>query len=199
MVAYATEGLIEKLLPLTTDQRAAIDRIVDHVYIHNQPIAHLLTGDDKICTESNYYRNGTMDPNTGKWKRKPGWGKDPAFVEALQEAARLALTARTREELTAWAEAKRRARLATPSIVGSAIDIVTGTTVARAQLTGEILYDPETGEPAIVPRSMDKDRVAAAKILLDYARLDVMAAAGEAEQSEELEWWRATDDDNDAA
>lgn len=197
MIAYATEGMIEKLLPLTPPQRAAIDRIVDHVYIRNQPIAHLFQGDDKICTEANYYRNGIMHPDTGQWKRKPGWGKDPAFVEALREAARLALTARTREELTAWAEAKRRARLATPSIVESAIDIVTGTTVARAQLTGEILYDPDTGEPAIVPRSMDKDRVAAAKILLDYARLDAVAGAGEAEESEELDWWRATDDDAD--
>lgn len=196
MVGYATEGLIDKLLPLTTDQRAAIDRIVDHVYIRNQPIAHLLTGDDKICTSAKYYRNGDMDPGTGKWKRKPGWGKDPAFVEALQEAARLALTARSREELHAWAEAKRRARLATPSIVESAIEIVTKTTIARAQLTGDILYDPETGSPHIVPQSMDKDRVAAAKILLDYAKIDMTtAAAGEQERDEEAEWWEAAEDE----
>jgi hypothetical protein len=199
MVAYATEGLIEKLIPLTTDQRAAIDRIVDHVYIRNQPIAHLLTGDDKICTESNYYRNGTMDPATGKWKRKPGWGKDPAFVEALQEAARLALTARTREELTAWAEAKRRARLATPDVVQGMIAIATGYELQR-DARGRPVIDHATGQLAVARRmAEDKDAIAAGKALLDYARLDTVAAAGEAEQSEELEWWRATDDDNDAA
>ena len=195
MVGYATESLVEKLAALTTDQRAAIDRIVEHVYIHNLPLAHLLAGDDKICTESNYYRNGTMNPDTGKWKRKPGWGKDPLFQAALSEAARLALQARTREELQAWAEAKRVARLGAPDVVGELMAIATGYELQRDS-RGRTVPDHATGRPAVAGRrSEDKDRINAGKALLDYAKIDV-SAAGDGERSdEEADWWGAADDD----
>jgi hypothetical protein len=194
MVGYATELLVEKLASLTTDQRAAIDRIVEHVYICNQPLAHLLTGDDKICTSANYYRNGTMDPDTGKWKRRPGWGKDPLFQEALAEAARLALHARTREELHAWAEAKRRARLATPEVVEEIIAIATGYELQR-DARGRSVLDHATGKPAVAKRTVeDKDKIAAGKALLDYAKIDAMPEASETD-SEEADWWEAASDD----
>lgn len=195
MVAYATEELAVKLLALTTQQRSAIARIVEHVYINNQPMAHLLTGDDKIVSESNYYRNGTMDPDTGKWKKKPGWGKDPLFQDALTEAARLALQARTREEVAAWSEAKRRARLATPAIVDSAIEIANDLVVMR-DANGEVVEGPHGG-PLMVRRAQDKDRVAAIKTLLDYAKIDLGAVDGtEAERDEEADWWAAAEDDD---
>lgn len=189
MVGYATEGLIALLMGLTTQQRAAIDRIVEHVYILNQPLAHLFQGDDKICSDANYYRNGEMNPETGAWKRKPGWGKDPAFQSALTEAVRLALQARTREEVHAWAEAKRRARLATPFVVDGMIEIATNS---------HIYIDEETGE--VERLTQDKDRIAAGKALLDYARLDVAATQGgeDAEASEERDWWEAAEDDEES-
>jgi len=196
MVAYATHELVELLAALTTQQRAAIDRIVDHVYIRNLPLSHLLTGDDKIASERRYYDKGVMDPTTGQWKRRPGWHHDPLFQDALKEAVRLALTARTREELTAWAEAKRRARLATPDVVQGMIAIATGYELQR-DARGRPVIDHATGQLAVARRmAEDKDAIAAGKALLDYARLDVTSEAGESEAAEELDWWRATDDDN---
>lgn len=165
MVGYATYELAERLASLTTQQRAAIDRIVDHVYIRNEPLADLLRGDDKICSERRYYDKGIMDPETGHWRKRPGWHHDPAFQAALNEARRLALVARTREELSAWQEAKRTARLATPLVVAG---LVTITEEAEA-----------------------KDRVAASKILLDYAKPDETIL--ESETNDEADWWEAAD------
>lgn len=91
MVGYATYELTEKLLALSVQQRAAIDRIVQHVYIDNRPLAELFRGDDKICAETNYYRRGAIDPETGGWKTKPGWAHDKEFVDALDAAPGLRL------------------------------------------------------------------------------------------------------------
>jgi hypothetical protein len=119
------------------------------------------------------------------------------FQDALKESARLALTARTREEVTAWAEAKRRARLATPDVVQGMIAIATGYELQR-DARGRPVIDHATGQLAVARRmAEDRDAIAAGKALLDYARLDVMAGAGEDEPAE-VDWWRATDDDNTA-
>lgn len=197
MLAYATAELVERLMTLTPPQRAAIDRIVDHVYIRNQPLAHLLRGDDKIVSERRYYDKGEINPVTGDWKRRPGWHHDPRFQEALTEAVRLALQARTREEVHAWAEAKRRARMATPDVIQEVIAIATGYELQRDG-RGRSVIDQATGQPAIARRgSEDKDRVAASKILLDYARLDVSVAGDGERADEEHDWWRASDDGNE--
>lgn len=167
MLGYATYELAELLGKLNSQQRAAVGRIVEHVYIANRPLSELLRGDDKICTESNYYRRGKIDPDTGQLATKPGWVHDPAFVEALSAARRLAIAARTREETTALAEAKRRARLATPGVVDGLQRIV------------------ERGEK-------DSDKVSASKVILDYAG----QPEGEGVASEASDWWEAAEDDD---
>lgn len=167
VVGYATYELAEKLATLTPQQRAAIDRIVQHVYIENRPLADLLRGDDKVASEQRYYQRGAMDEQTGRWLKRPGWHHDPEFQAALKEAVRLALMARTREELAAWQDAKRRARLATPGVVDGLISIAS---VAEA-----------------------KDRVSASKILLDYAKPDDLIV--ETETSAEVDWWEAAEHD----
>lgn len=167
MVGYVTYELAERLAGLTTQQRAAIDRIVDHVYVRNLPLAELLRGDDKICSERRYYDKGEMHEATGQWRKRPGWHHDPDFQAALREAVRLALMARTREELAAWQDAKRRARLATPGVVDGLISIAA---IAEA-----------------------KDRVAASKIILDYAKPEETAV--EAETDAEQDWWETAEDE----
>lgn len=168
VVGYATYELAEKLATLTPQQRAAIDRIVQHVYIENRPLADLLRGDDKIASEQRYYQRGAMDEQTGRWLKRPGWHHDPDFQAALKEARRLALVARTREELAAWQEAKRAARLATPTVVTGLISIAA---IAEA-----------------------KDRVAASKIILDYAKPDE-SMTQDSETDAEQDWWEAAERD----
>lgn len=108
MVGYATYELAELLGKLTTRQRAAIDRIVRHVFLENRPWAYLFRGDDKICPEAAYYRKGKVDSDTGKI-RGAGWGHDPDFIAALDAAKRLALATQERERLGLLNRAKRRA------------------------------------------------------------------------------------------
>lgn len=184
MVGYATYELAEKLAALTTQQRAAIDRIVDHVYVRNLPLAELLRGDDKICSERRYYDKGEMRETDGSWVRRPGWHHDPQFQAALTEARRLALMARTREELAHWQQAKRTARLATPLVVAGLTSIANATRLVN-----------EVGQLVEVDRATeDKDRIAAAKILLDYAKPDDSMKV-ESETDAEADWWETADDE----
>lgn len=166
VAGYATYELVEKLILLSAQQRAAIDRIVQHCYVDNRPMAELLRGPDKICSEVVYYRRGAIDPETGGWKTKPGWAHDKEFVDALDTAARLALTVRTREEFAALATAKRRARLAAPNVVDSLVGVATN------------------GE--------DKLRAAAGKVILDYAGIGE-AEQADAVTSDETDWWKAAE------
>lgn len=181
MVGYATYELAERLAALTTQQRAAIDRIVDHVYVRNLALAELLRGDNPICSERRYYDKGKMDEQTGHWLKRPGWHHDPEFQAALKEAVRLALMARTREELAAWQQAKRTARMATPIVVAGLTSIASATRLE--EVDGQLVEVPRATE--------DKDRIAAAKILLDYAKPDetIMETETDAEQ----DWWEAAE------
>lgn len=184
MMGYCTYELAEKLAELTTQQRAAIDRIVEHVYLRNLPLADLLRGDNPVCSERRYYDKGQFDEETGHWRKRPGWHHDPQFQAALKEARRLALTAQTREELAALQQAKRSARLATPIIVRSLVDIANAT---------ELQPGPDGALVAVGRTTEDKDRINAAKILLDYAKPD--EALVESESSAEDDWWEAASDD----
>lgn len=168
IAGYATYELVEKLVLLSPQQRAAIDRIVQQVYVENQPWASLFRGADKICNEANYYRRGALDPATGGWLRKPGWAHDKPFQDALAEAARLALTVRSKEELAALQTARRRARLAADSVITSLVGVAT-------------LGD-------------DKLRAAAGKVVLDYANAGAEAEAADV-TSDEQDWWKAADDE----
>ena len=179
IAGYATYELVEKLLLLSPQQRAAIDRIVQHVYVDNQPIAALFRGDEKICSEANYYRRGIIDPETGGWRTRPGWAHDPQFVDALETAARLALQVRSREEYAALATARRRARLASGAVVGEMVSIATG-----KQMIGSVVVDRH---------SDDKDRIQASKLLLDYAGKPE-SEPSDTVTSDEADWWKSADE-----
>lgn len=185
IAGYATYELAEKLGRLSPQQRAAIDRIVQHCYIENRPLAELLRGDEKIVTEANYYRRGSIDPDTGGWRTRPGWAHDKEFVDALETAARLALQVRSREELAALQTAKRRARLAAGKVIEGLLDIATRTT-PQPLPDGRIVMLNRMTE--------DKDSIAASKVVLDYAGKPE-GEAGDSVVSDEADWWKAASDE----
>lgn len=165
MVAYATYELADLLGQLTTRQRAAIDRIVQHVYIANRPWAELFRGDSRICPEANYYRKGTIDPETGQ-PRGYGWGHDPDFQAALQQAVRLALAAEQRERLGHLQRAKRRAEAEAVNAVKQWVEIMEGSRndFARLDAAGRVidLAFKGSGEQADTGASAEADWWAAA-------------------------------------
>lgn len=185
IAGYATYELVEKLVLLSPQQRAAIDRIVQAVYVDNQPWSSLFRGADKICNEANYYRRGALDEQAGGWLRKPGWAHDKQFQDALAEAARLALTVRSKEELVALQTARRRARLASGAIIEQLVSIAT-------QIVPQPL--PDGRVMSINRMTEDKDSIAASKVLLDYAGLGAEAEAADV-TSDEQDWWKAADDE----
>lgn len=185
IAGYATYELVEKLVRLSTQQRAAVDRIVQHCYVDNRPLAELLRGDAKICSEVIYYRRGVIDEETGGWKVRPGWHHDKEFVDALDTAARLALAVRTKEEYAALATARRKARLAAGGIIGQLIDIATQT--QRQPL-------PDGRVKTLNRMTDDKDSIAASKVLLDYAGAPDSEQADSA-TTDEAEWWKAAEDE----
>ncbi len=171
VAGYATYELAQRLAALSPQQRAAIDLITQHVYINNQPWATLFRGEGRICSETNYYRRGRLDEETGRWLTKPGWGHDKEFQDALAEAVRLALQVQTREELAALQSAKRKARLAAPGVIDSLVQVAT------------------MGE--------DKLRAAAGKIVLDYGTAPdaaTDAATDQSGSSAEDDWWKAAEE-----
>lgn len=182
VAGYATYELVERLAQLTPQQRAAIDRIVQHVYIENCPLAQLFRGDDRICAEPKYYQRGVIDEETGRWVRRPGWHHDKVFQDALAEAVRLALLVRTREELRAMQSAARAARLAMPRVITGALEM------ANAELINK------DGKPE--PRGTeDKDRLAAMKFVYEVAGATSETGADAVTESAEADWWRAAEGD----
>lgn len=151
MARYATYELSELLLTLTTGQREAVGRIVEHVYINNRPLGHLLDGDDKICSERTYYKRGILDTETGEF-RNPGWSHQPAFTQALEMAARLALQTQESEDLHRLRKAKRRAIEKAESAVNQWVDVMEHSELdfARIQAAGEVVklafHNPDSDE-----------------------------------------------------
>lgn len=168
MLGYATYELAQRMTELSAQQRAAIGRIVQHCYLDCQPLAALLRGTDKICSETTYYRNGKMDAESGRWLVAPGWTHQPAFTAALEEAARLALQAQTRAELHAAQSAIRRARLAAEDVIYNMVGIV------------------RTGQ--------NRDSIAAGRLVLDVALRGLDAEPSDA-TGEAADWWKAANDD----
>lgn len=159
MVAYATYELSQKLLSLTAKQRDAVDVIVARHYIGGEPMAALFRGDDKICSERIYY-------NT-----KNGWAHNDAFLDALSEAARLALQ---RGET----DRQRKLQAATDLAIDSAEDAVG----AWVDVMLRALEDPRA-------------RNDAAQRLLDLAYKSQAADETEAPGSEAADWWEAVGDE----
>ena len=166
IAGYATYELAQKLASLSPQQRGAIDLITQHVYIENKPWAALFRGEGRICSETNYYRRGRLDEETGRWIAKPGWGHDKDFQDALAEAVRLALQVQTREELTALQSARRKARLSAPGVVDSLV--------------------------AVATRGDDKLRATAGKIVLDYGTVADVATDQPGAGAED-DWWKAAE------
>lgn len=180
VAGYATSELATKLAALSPQQRSAIDRIVEHVYVSNRPWADLFRGPGRICSEANYYRRGRMDEETGRWVIRPGWGHDRAFQDALAEAVRLALLVRSREELYAMQSAARAARLAMPKVITGALEM------AHDQIEKD-------GKPS--PRGTeDKDRLAAMKFVYEVAGAESAGEIGTDAESAASDWWRAADE-----
>lgn len=122
MAGYATWELAEKLAKLRPQQREAIDRIVQHIYIENGAWADLFRGDDAICTEANYYKRGKVD-GEGRHS-KMGWAHDPLFQDALGHASKLALSAQERERLGWLRRAKSHAESEADNAVGTWVRIM---------------------------------------------------------------------------
>ena len=170
MAGYMTYELAEQLRGLTPQQRAGIARIVEHVYILNRPMAELMTGDNAVVSENVYYRRGVLNEETGQWSRV-GWSHQKAFTEALAHAARLALSAREKEELHAVREAVRRARLAAAPIMGGLVGLAQSS-------------------------EQDKDRIAASKMVLDIAiKHTEFDSTGAGTDNEAADWWAAGEED----
>lgn len=163
MLAYATHELAELLAALTPAQRAAIDRIVEHVYINNRPWAILFVNQPeippcaefplgrpaipRICAETNYYRRGRYDPETDTTKGA-GWAHDPAFKEALDRAKELALATREEERSRKLQAAKRRAEDNAELAVNQWVSIMQSSRVdfARIEAAGKVLELAFRGE-----------------------------------------------------
>ncbi len=124
MVGYASYELAELLARLTTRQRDAIGRIVQHVYIANRPWAELFRGEDRICPEAAYYRRGVVDERSGA-RKGCGWGHDPKFKAALDHAVKLALAAQQRQRLGRLQRAKEYAEQAAGPMVQVWVNVAT--------------------------------------------------------------------------
>lgn len=167
MLGYATYELSQQLLDLTPQQRDAIARIVQHVYLDNQPLAQLLQGDDKICSESVYYRKGKLNKETGSWSRR-GWHHQPEFTKALAEAARLAIAAQSKEEIHAMRGAVRKARMDAETVVDRML------TITRL--------------------GQHKDSINAAKVVWNIAQHGADDDQND-DSAEAADWWAAAEDD----
>lgn len=149
MVGFATYELAQLLAKLTAPQRAAIDRIVEHVYIRGGAWGDLfrdLPAIDisaehplgrpaipRICADTSYYRRGTVDPETGR-RGRPGWGHDEDFQAALKMAAELALAAQSRERQAQLQRAKRLAESNAADAVQAYIDVMSDGRVEFARI-----------------------------------------------------------------
>lgn len=169
MADYAAQELAEMLARLTTRQRAAIDRIVEHVFINNQPWAGLFRGDDKICREAFYYSRGTVDEETGE-RSGFGWGHNPDFQEALQHAKRLALETQGRERLRWLQQAKLRAEQ-------------------------EALHAVEVWVHVMNYGKDDFARINAAAKVIELAFRGMEDRGNSRDVSLEQDWWSAAEDD----
>lgn len=191
MLGYATFELAELLAKLTARQRAAIDRIVEHVYIHNRPWAALFreqpatppsrdtrTGATlpgrpaipPICPESSYYRKGKVTAE-GNVKGE-GWGHNKEFQEALKKAVELALATKERERAERLRRAKEYAEENARAAVETWVEVMENDRVGFA-------------------------RIEAAKALLELAFRGEGVENQSSGRALEHDWWAAADGGND--
>lgn len=184
-----TDELVAKLARLTQRQVDGIARIIAAGY-HTEAIVcprALTEGDDRICDGSMMYRAGKWDEEKQRWRISPGWSRQPAFMEALNLAKRLALRYNVDEEFIAIRQANRRARLSSPDIMTELVRI------AR-NLPASIPSVPSTESIPSTPTDIaPRDQIAAAALVLKHAALD--AIPDDDADNPEADWWKAAEDD----
>ena len=133
------------------------------------------------------YRAGKWDEEKQRWRISPGWSRQPAFMEALNLAKRLALRYNVDEEFIAIRQANRRARLSSPDIMTELVRI------AR-NLPASIPSVPSTESIPSTPTDIaPRDQIAAAALVLKHAALD--AIPDDDADNPEADWWKAAEDD----
>ena len=188
MLPILTDELVDKLMQLKPSQVRGIARIIAAGYVTERPACprYLLTGDDPICSMTVFYRTGKWNEEKQIWDVSPGWMRQPAFVEALNMAKRLALRFNTDEEFAVVREANRRARLAAAEVMSEMISLAK----PKPML---VLDEDEGGEDK--PLKVDrKSQVAAATLVLKYANLDAVQVDDTGENPE-MDWWEAAEED----
>ena len=117
---------------------------------------------------------------TGRWLpgHRPGWSHQKAFVDALQMAKRLARRLHLQEALAAVNESVRAAQMASPSVMRNMVKLATAQAANK-----DVELEPVLGIE-------HKDQVAAAKVVLGYAKPD--GAASEEEDAAN-DWWSAAE------
>lgn len=185
MLRYMTWELEEQLSRLSAPQVTAINRVIEAGHLVDEPLApyRLFVGCDAVCSRNTWVKRGTLDPATGSW-RGVGWSHQPAFVAALQLAKKLARRVQVEESLQAVRQAVQRARLASPHVVEELVSIATGQTVVR-QADGTWLK--------LDRASVDKDRIAASRVVLGVATAD--PAVEEGTDGLAADWWTAAEEE----
>jgi len=175
-VNFVTWELSEAMRVLSQQQADAIFRIaVTEGHIVDDPLApyRLFVGDDKICSKALWVRKPGVSAK-GK-EIKPGWSHQPAFVNALQMAKRLARQRRAGAMQSAMDEAAELAQEASPDVIREMVQI------ARNQ--------DEDGNQREVKES---DQVRAGALVWKIAS----DTANESESDSEIanDWWGAADE-----
>ena len=183
LVHLQTDELVAKLSHLTVNQVRGIAAIVAAGYLTEAIICprDLLFGEGRICTSDMMYRAGKWSEERQAYTVTPGWSRQPAFMEALNLAKRLALRYNVDEQYIAVRSTSRIAQMASPEIMQEMIHI------ARNLLPPSASTSPT---PTDLP---PRDRIAAATLVLKYAALDAMP--DDDGDNPEADWWKAAEDD----
>lgn len=199
LIPLQTDDLIAKLSQLTQQQVNGIARIVASGYLTETPICprDLLVGDNPICSPQMFYRPGRWSDDDQRWQISPGWTRQPAFIEALALAKRLALRYSTDEEYTAIRTASRHARMASPNIMQEMIAIARGiptiVSIPSADHTESTESTESTDKDAFSVEIDRKSQVTAATLVLKHATLD--AIPSDDGDNPEADWWKAAEED----
>lgn len=173
-----TEELDAKLRALTARQVQAIWQIIEAGHFVETPIItrKLIYGPAPICTADTFYARGKWSDKQHKWTKPPGWRWQPAFMDALNLAKRLASIKYTSDQLTKARQVSDKALDGAPTVMQHMIDIATDQAIGE-----DGKYDPRS--------------VPAAALVFKYAGLDRADALDSPVDSAEADWWRAMEDD----
>lgn len=178
MLEIMTEELDAKLRALTPRQVQAIWKIIEAGHYVETPIIprNLIHGPAPVCSAETFYSRGKWSETQQKWTRMQGWRWQPAFMDALNLAKRLASLKYTSDQLT-------KARQFSDEALDNAVGIL------------RHMIDVATDQAIAEDGKYNKDRVPAAALVFKYAGLDRGDALDSPADSAEADWWRAMEDD----